>query len=985
MQKNFYQNILVLKEHYNKKFIITGIVFFLFFLLKSAIASNPIDMVILLDRSGSMHNTDSEGLSISAASFIVDQLSLADKNNRVAIVPFSSHVYILGQVKADPSRALSSNFAGMCEMLSAGISREPVFHFRELSPDNPQQYYNLLKRQLQIGGYTELGEALRLAGEILSNSNKNRRKMIFLISDGKPEPNINDPKRLTQLIGIVGSSLIKRIKRRGFQQDVERLNELYADYILKNIIPSLADKGIEIYPVAFHKRGMEPQALVDYLKRIKKMTTGDENLIVADSQDLIPKLVGFIPSGANHVQIGYFPNVIENSPSRKTIEIKIPKIALKSRFFLFYKNARRTQKLRIQVYREGKLVADSSFPERSPEVVVTQSRKRDGGLVFQSIKIESSEKAHGNFRIRLLDESVGRIEGIPNADLLVDIRCKFIPSVDIEPQPIRARSPFEIRIKLLARLEGQDIVLPIRTAHVFFVGRRPDSISGYMKKIINVSYRKGVAILRSNEGLEYPGRYEMRVKLLFQPPDSDRIFPTYFSIPVKVTSALPLQGNVWLTLRGIRGNKQNISVVLPSLGEKSKVIYRELEVRTSLPRMIDGLRLVMPPLQHPETGTILGSLTSNWAHIEPKVINGLCNSHPVPVKVTVSIPPNFPSNLPDGLYRSTIELRDGVELIYSVPVSIGLSIPRFVTSKGQIKQRFNPEEPFMPVVKKLILCPGQYERRMKIKLWSTSLSGVSAKLMFEDPHGITTTQDGEEIRVEKLLFTAPNKRFNIPGKNSRSARTVFATIKLKDPSLNGKDIYNIGYITAPYHRELPVKFVVQIRFISPWILRIIYSLIAIIGLCLIYSSISKLKCKHLFKGKTNTWTPKGDNEGYELRLGKKRLGTFIYENANFYFDPSGKKVRYQPTGSEDQIDIYNKTEIHEGDELVIATGKKRFVIGISKVDLTPGFPSLSFNIVRSPLGNGISAYFYLLSGSLLSLASIVNIINPYLVMKILRL
>ncbi|RMG28241.1 MAG: VWA domain-containing protein, partial [Methanobacteriota archaeon] len=57
----------------------------------------PIDMVILLDRSGSMINTDPDGITAPAAAFIVEQLMLANPENRVAVVPFASQAYILGR------------------------------------------------------------------------------------------------------------------------------------------------------------------------------------------------------------------------------------------------------------------------------------------------------------------------------------------------------------------------------------------------------------------------------------------------------------------------------------------------------------------------------------------------------------------------------------------------------------------------------------------------------------------------------------------------------------------------------------------------------------------------------------------------------------------------------------------------------------------------------------------------------------------------
>ena len=170
-----------------------------------------IDMVIVLDRSGSMKATDPQGLSIPAAAFLLEQLDLSNDGNRGAVVPFSDEAGVLGRKNGDSAGALSSNLMALAELLVA--SGQATFSFRENSPDDPAGLLSLVRAQMHEGGETELGKALELAQKILRADEPGRRKIVVLISDGMPEPNVKTAARLRELEPAVGTDVVNRLRK----------------------------------------------------------------------------------------------------------------------------------------------------------------------------------------------------------------------------------------------------------------------------------------------------------------------------------------------------------------------------------------------------------------------------------------------------------------------------------------------------------------------------------------------------------------------------------------------------------------------------------------------------------------------------------------------------------------------------------------------------------------------------------------------------
>ncbi|HBH62159.1 MAG TPA: hypothetical protein DDX85_10570 [Nitrospiraceae bacterium] len=152
-------------------------------------ANDNIDVVLVMDSSGSMKKTDPMSLRIPAAQLFI---SLLDKNDRASVVSFSDTSY-------------------------------PIIHLTPVDSDSSKD--QLLKAADKIssaGLFTNLYDALAGGLRILSEGEKNgRSKIIVLMSDGMMDVGDTDKDR----------ELVDKIK-----------NEMAV---------TLEDKGIKVYAIAF--------------------------------------------------------------------------------------------------------------------------------------------------------------------------------------------------------------------------------------------------------------------------------------------------------------------------------------------------------------------------------------------------------------------------------------------------------------------------------------------------------------------------------------------------------------------------------------------------------------------------------------------------------------------------------------------------------------------------------------------------------------
>jgi hypothetical protein len=130
------------------------------------VRSEDIDVVLVIDSSGSMKDNDPEDIRISAAKLFVD---LAEHNDRVAVVNMSD--------------------AEHTEVVNPLTVLEPWPSESEML-DEEEGGRRGLKTKLESlgseGAYTYMGTSLKLAYEILDRTKPGRRQYVVMLTDGLP-------------------------------------------------------------------------------------------------------------------------------------------------------------------------------------------------------------------------------------------------------------------------------------------------------------------------------------------------------------------------------------------------------------------------------------------------------------------------------------------------------------------------------------------------------------------------------------------------------------------------------------------------------------------------------------------------------------------------------------------------------------------------------------------------------------------------------
>lgn len=231
-----------------------------------AAGENNMDMVILLDRSGSMATTDPGGLSVPSALFLLDQAELADPANTVSVVLFNTHVKVI------PEKGLNSDFKGLRE---------------EIMKIGPPE------------GLTELEDGFTETRRLLRDS-KAAQKRVVLITDGNPMPDPDNGGRYPDpKYQKIITQYRERIKSASQAQAFdlakacsEKLSPASIENIKGAILPKFGDDNIRIYPI-----GLTQAVNADLLSSIALATTFDPGSfkIVSKSEELIPALNRVVP------------------------------------------------------------------------------------------------------------------------------------------------------------------------------------------------------------------------------------------------------------------------------------------------------------------------------------------------------------------------------------------------------------------------------------------------------------------------------------------------------------------------------------------------------------------------------------------------------------------------------------------------------------------------------------------------------------------
>ena len=138
--------------------------------------AHNLDVVLVIDNSGSMASNDPDGLRWSAAQLFVD---LADSGDRIAALTFSAEVQLLGESREGDLTRIDDD--GSRDRLKSTLGRR-----------EPE-------------GATNMDAALRAAEELLSDNAVGNRQIIVFLTDGWPEPESQRPG-LTEIIRTMGNN-----------------------------------------------------------------------------------------------------------------------------------------------------------------------------------------------------------------------------------------------------------------------------------------------------------------------------------------------------------------------------------------------------------------------------------------------------------------------------------------------------------------------------------------------------------------------------------------------------------------------------------------------------------------------------------------------------------------------------------------------------------------------------------------------------------
>jgi len=212
--------------------IVSAIYFVIFFFLPSLRASNY--YLLLLDSSGSMRNNDPKQYHKLAAQALTSFLTSDDK---VAIVKFDTNAKVL---------------------------------LEWTSPTQKEKIFKTINQIKCRGVFTDFRAGLEKALILFNQVSYADRKIIFLLSDGKFEPNLKSdvyaPYYLEYIKAIWGrkGEEKKRIKK----EFTKKILPIAKRIVRKNVLSKCKEKDIEIFTIAFGEGADK-----EYLRYLADMTT----------------------------------------------------------------------------------------------------------------------------------------------------------------------------------------------------------------------------------------------------------------------------------------------------------------------------------------------------------------------------------------------------------------------------------------------------------------------------------------------------------------------------------------------------------------------------------------------------------------------------------------------------------------------------------------------------------------------------------------
>lgn len=249
-------------------FIISGIIFCDMLFISEDAHSNDngsIDVVLIIDSSGSMKKTDPLSLRIPAAKLFI---SLLKRDDRIGIISFHDKGY-------------------------------PIIDLTPVDSDNKSKLFKAVEKINSSGLYTNLYDALSKALEMLSKDKQPQKaQIIILMSDGMMDSGNTDEDRLlhekikTELIGKLKDNAIKVYSIAFTEQSDRQLLEMVSKQTdgFYNLV--LTDKDFHLIFTSVFESLKSPEMLPISTNKFLVDKSVEEVTIVAtkDSPDIAIRL-----------------------------------------------------------------------------------------------------------------------------------------------------------------------------------------------------------------------------------------------------------------------------------------------------------------------------------------------------------------------------------------------------------------------------------------------------------------------------------------------------------------------------------------------------------------------------------------------------------------------------------------------------------------------------------------------------------------------
>lgn len=627
-------------------------------LTHQSVAWAATNMVIMLDRSGSMGTTDSEGLALPTAAYILDELKFRDPAGSAAVVLFDSDLDV-----RPADRKLTANIPALIKDLK-GIP----------APE----------------GETEMAGALKVGFKILADGGKGGEAV--LLTDGAPtslNPENFTGRERSAVERYLQTLNQKKADRRTVEAD---LGKVLQEFIVKEVVPGYRQTGIRLMPIGFGK------ADEDFLRQLGG-TVGCGK--VSNVAELIPAVDELIPKGPRT-----FTMRTKINAEQTTFEI--PENVDKVRIAILYPESGKAPDNVKPLLRNGGKDYTASTADY---LDVTRSK---GSKAFERFIIDKPSAGQWLLRLDRKDKSLP----LPAAELLVEMKTNLNLRTSIEPSTVCIGNEAKIGVVLESPSSpGKGLTLTNISAEILdekgkllqklsHSDFQADAAQSYWHTLrIPASYGAGVKELHLAAYMNNQFLVRASARLTVQPAEACKC---------------PLRLQPEISYGGEKGSLKRDAIAFKPIGasKDQSAAIGGIALRIpagSIPQHCPRefpIELRLEPLVS-EKGTILSG-SAGWIEILPNK-GKVAEAAPFQFEITATLPAEISSDLEDGNYKgSIVVVSENLEENVTIPIEIPIKVPVIEILSATVSK------PPRQILETALCCSPPTEQSVAIKLRTTS-------------------------------------------------------------------------------------------------------------------------------------------------------------------------------------------------------------------------------------------------------------------------